>query len=101
MSSTPNFRVIIVGGGPVGLTAAHMFSKAGIDYVLLERRDTVTPQNGSSLAVTPQTLRVYDQLDLLEPTRKVNHPLHVKHIVTSSGGLLYNTTYIYDWVVEE
>lgn len=101
MSSASDFRVIIVGGGPVGLTAAHMFSKAGIDYVLLERRDTVTPQEGSSLAVTPQTLRIYDQLDLLEPVRKVDHPQHVKHVVTSSGGLLYNTTHIYDWIVEE
>ncbi|ORY63297.1 uncharacterized protein BCR38DRAFT_436448 [Pseudomassariella vexata] len=101
MSTPPaNFRVIIVGGGPIGLTAAHMLSKAGIDFILLERRGTVTPQDGTSLAIAPQTLRVLDQLDLLEPVRWIDHAIRKKNIVTHKG-VLYNTTYPPIWAEED
>ncbi|KUL84905.1 hypothetical protein ZTR_07879 [Talaromyces verruculosus] len=60
------FRIIVAGGGLVGLTTAHILSKAGIDFVVLEQHDNVTPYLGSLLSIAPSTLRVIDQLDLLD-----------------------------------
>ncbi|KAK0615116.1 FAD binding domain-containing protein [Bombardia bombarda] len=60
-----NFRVIIVGGGPVGLTTALALSKAGIDFVLLERRDNVlNPSIGAGVALWPHGIRFMSQLGL-------------------------------------
>jgi 2-polyprenyl-6-methoxyphenol hydroxylase-like FAD-dependent oxidoreductase len=61
------FRVIVAGGGLVGLTTAHILSKAGIDFVVLEQHDNVTPYLGSLLSIMPSTLRVLDQIGLLRP----------------------------------
>jgi hypothetical protein len=60
------FRVIIVGGGPAGLCLAHALAGAGIDYVLLERRDTVVQRSGLGLALWPHGVRILDQLGLFE-----------------------------------
>lgn len=69
MTTPSTFRAIIVGGGPVGLTAAHSFSRAGIDFVVLEARDTCTPDAGSSLVLNPGSLRIFHQLGLEEQAR--------------------------------
>jgi 2-polyprenyl-6-methoxyphenol hydroxylase-like FAD-dependent oxidoreductase len=61
---TQPFRVIIVGGGPVGLTAAHALLAAGIDFVVLEARPTFTPEEGASLLAYASTQRVWHQLGL-------------------------------------
>ncbi|KAI0449143.1 putative monooxygenase [Xylaria acuta] len=45
------FRVIVVGGGLVAITAAHILSKADIDFVILEQHDNLTPWIGSLLDV--------------------------------------------------
>lgn len=94
-----DFRVIVVGGGPNGLTAAHMLSKAGIDFVVLEKRDTCMAEVGASLVVGPNTARVYDQLGLLGPTRDLYHPLFPKYIVTHQG-VRYDTGRQFEWVTE-
>jgi 2-polyprenyl-6-methoxyphenol hydroxylase-like FAD-dependent oxidoreductase len=94
------FRVIIVGGGPVGLMAAHAFSAAGLDFVLLERRNTVVGSDGASLAIYPHTLRVMDQLHLLEPLERIKSTMkHAKSL--THGGVCYNTAYTYDWCMEK
>ncbi len=60
------FKVIVVGGGPAGLTAAHALSRAGIDYVVPEHRPSVTTDLGASLGLWPHGLRVLAQLGLLD-----------------------------------
>ncbi|CAK7201566.1 hypothetical protein SEUCBS139899_004272 [Sporothrix eucalyptigena] len=70
-TSNPNFRAIIVGGGPVGLCLAHAFTLAGIDYVLLERRETPVEPSGFGLALWPHGVRILDQLGLLEEGREM------------------------------
>ena len=79
------FKVIVVGGGPVGLIAAHILHKAGIDFVLLEKYHTVTPEPGSSLAIWPQTVRVLDQLQMLESLKPIMNPLDDKTVLTHKG----------------
>ncbi|ROV90217.1 hypothetical protein VMCG_10252 [Cytospora schulzeri] len=77
-ASTP-FRAIIVGGGPNGLCLAHALHLAGIDYTLLERSDEMVRQDGASLALWPHSVRILDQLGLLDEARRHYLPVRTKH----------------------
>ncbi|KAM0414705.1 hypothetical protein ACHAPT_013444 [Fusarium lateritium] len=59
------FKVIVVGGGPVGLTAAHALSRGGVDFTILERREHPVIDAGSNLVLTVTGLRALGQLGLL------------------------------------
>ncbi|KAI0390743.1 FAD binding domain-containing protein [Xylariaceae sp. FL0594] len=86
MSSGKNeFRVIIVGGGPAGLTAAHALSKAGIDFVLLERRPVIVEDVGASLVLETRTLRVLAQLGLLNPVSDISTDIDGNCAMTEDG----------------
>lgn len=69
------FKAIIIGAGPVGLCAAHALGLAGIDFVVLERRDTVAKDVGASLVLSPSGLRVMQQFGLLETLQKIGGEL--------------------------
>lgn len=58
--------VIIVGSGPVGLTAALAFAKYQIPFLVLEEDETVStlPKAGTLM---PRTLEVFSHLGVLEP----------------------------------
>ncbi|KAH8645770.1 hypothetical protein BX600DRAFT_421339 [Xylariales sp. PMI_506] len=73
--SLTSFKVIIVGGGPVGLTAAHALERAGIDFILLERRPSVVIDAGSNLVLLPLGMRILGQLGLLDHLNSVSSPL--------------------------
>jgi 2-polyprenyl-6-methoxyphenol hydroxylase-like FAD-dependent oxidoreductase len=77
--SSSNFKVIIVGGGPVGLTAAHALTRAGIDFVVLESRPTIVIDAGSNLVLLPTGLRLLNQLGLIEDINAISSPLGVTH----------------------
>lgn len=77
------FRIIVAGGGLVCLTTAHILSKAGIDFVVLEQHDNVTPYLGSLLSIMPSTLRVLDQLDLLDTFNEHCDIVHRLHFFTA------------------
>lgn len=64
------FRVIVVGGGVAGLAASHAFQKAGIAHVVLERRSTVAPAEGASIAMYPNGARILHQMGALEAVQK-------------------------------
>ncbi|TKA75880.1 hypothetical protein B0A55_04847 [Friedmanniomyces simplex] len=64
-----NFKVIVVGGGPIGLTAA------AIDFPILEHRSHVIADAGSNLVLMLIGLRAISQLDLLDPLNAVSSPL--------------------------
>ena len=87
MSTSPHFRAIIVGGGPVGLVAAHAFYRAGIDFVVLERQDAlaVPEAGGAGIAVMPNTLRLLAQLGLLDAVEAIGTPMNPGTVVTSDG----------------
>lgn len=91
------FRVIIVGGGPIGLLAAHCLSKAGIDFIVLERGGTLLPENGASLGIYPSTLRIFDQLGLLGPVQEMWSPLSRKIVITHDG-VIYKDHPRFQWM---
>lgn len=57
----------------MGLTAAHVLSKAGIDFVVLEARPTIVEDVGASLVLIPHSIRVLAQLGLLQKFRELGH----------------------------
>ncbi|KAK3325981.1 FAD binding domain-containing protein [Apodospora peruviana] len=69
-----DFKVIIVGAGPVGLAAGHCFSQAGISYEILERREKLDANQGASAALWPNTARIFAQLGLLEEALQIYFP---------------------------
>lgn len=69
------FKVIIIGGGPVGLATAHCLRLADIDYVLFEQRDTIADKQGAGINIMPQIVRVLHQFGLLDQVREVGVPM--------------------------
>jgi 2-polyprenyl-6-methoxyphenol hydroxylase-like FAD-dependent oxidoreductase len=57
-------RVLVVGGGVGGLTAASAFARRGVDVVLIERRPTFDVP-GVGLGQPANALRIYDALGVL------------------------------------
>src|SRR6056297_1385221 len=45
MGEEEKFDVIVVGGGPAGLTAAYIMAKAGLEVIVLERGDYCGSKN--------------------------------------------------------
>jgi 2-polyprenyl-6-methoxyphenol hydroxylase-like FAD-dependent oxidoreductase len=58
-------RVLVVGGGVGGLTAAATFARRGVEVVLIERRPSFDIP-GVGLGQPANALRVYDTLGVLE-----------------------------------
>ncbi|KAK1637598.1 FAD binding domain-containing protein [Colletotrichum phormii] len=84
MSSGP-FKVIIIGGGPSGITAAHALHHAGIDFVVLERRTNIVEDLGASLVLGAQSLRVFHQFGILENLLEIGGKLHENKGFTVDG----------------
>lgn len=75
MADTRPFRVVIGGGGIAGLTLANALEKAGIDYVLLESRNSISPQVGASIGFLPNGGRILDQLGCFDQLESTTVPL--------------------------
>ncbi|EXF81329.1 FAD binding domain-containing protein [Colletotrichum fioriniae PJ7] len=84
MSSGP-FKVIIVGGGPSGITAAHALHHAGIDFVVLERRTNIVEDLGASLVLGAQSLRVFHQFGILDSLMEIGGKLYENKGFTVDG----------------
>ena len=63
---TINTDVIIIGAGPTGLSLACQLIRYGIDFVVVEKNDTVTPFS-KAIGVQARTLEIYDQIGLAQP----------------------------------
>lgn len=55
--------VIIVGAGPTGLSLACQFIRYGIDFIIIEKNEGITPFS-KALGVHARTLEIYEQLGL-------------------------------------
>lgn len=80
-------QVIIVGGGITGLTMALMLQRLGVDYILLEAYGSVTPEQGASIALYANGLRILDQLGIFSQIEKVGVPAGISvHRDHTNGG---------------
>jgi 2-polyprenyl-6-methoxyphenol hydroxylase-like FAD-dependent oxidoreductase len=61
-----NTDVIIVGAGPTGLALACQFVRYGIDFVIIDKKEGVTPYS-KALGVHARTLEIYEQIGLAKP----------------------------------
>ncbi|GAD93915.1 hypothetical protein ANI_1_936034 [Paecilomyces variotii No. 5] len=84
-----SFKVIVIGGGPVGLVAAHALFLAGIDFVVLERRPAIVEDKGASLIVHPHSLRVLHQFGILEALLSRAAELY-HHLSFTADGYVFN-----------
>ncbi|MBA3693306.1 MAG: FAD-dependent monooxygenase, partial [Acidobacteria bacterium] len=57
--------VIIVGAGPTGLSLACQLVRYGIDFVIVEKNEGVTPYS-KAIGVHARTLEIYEQLGLAQ-----------------------------------
>jgi 2-polyprenyl-6-methoxyphenol hydroxylase-like FAD-dependent oxidoreductase len=58
--------VVIVGAGPTGLALACQFIRYGINFVVVDKREGITPYS-KALGVHARTLEIYEQLGLAQP----------------------------------
>ena len=58
--------ILVLGAGPVGLTAAHALTERGMDFVLLDREQR-SNTHSYALALHPETLLLLERLNTLEP----------------------------------
>jgi 2-polyprenyl-6-methoxyphenol hydroxylase-like FAD-dependent oxidoreductase len=65
MATTIKTDIIIVGAGPTGLSLACQLIRYGIDFVIIEKNEGVTPYS-KALGVHARTLEIYEQLDLAQ-----------------------------------
>ena len=55
--------VIIIGAGPTGLSLACQFVRYGIDFVIAEKNEAITPYS-KAIGVQARTLEILDQIGL-------------------------------------
>ncbi|KAI0151994.1 FAD/NAD(P)-binding domain-containing protein [Hypoxylon sp. NC0597] len=84
-----NFKVIVVGGGPVGLTMANALAKAGIDFVVLELRPAVAEDEGASLVLGPQSMRVLAQIGILDHLKSIGMEVIECRLNAASDGYMH------------
>lgn len=91
------FRIVIVGGSIAGLTLAHCLKRLNIDYVVLESRDDIAPQIGSSIGFTPNGARVLDQLGIFDDVLKEVEPLIKSFNWIGNGKLIAESNDVAVW----
>lgn len=64
MASTRT-EVVIVGAGPTGLSLACQLTRYGVDFVLCDRQEGITPYS-KAIGVQARTLEIYEQIGLAE-----------------------------------
>ncbi|MFM9904566.1 MAG: FAD-dependent monooxygenase [Pyrinomonadaceae bacterium] len=58
-----NTDVIIIGAGPTGLALACQLIRYGVDFIIIDEKDTTTPYS-KAIGVQARTLEIYDQIGL-------------------------------------
>ncbi|KAL4746284.1 hypothetical protein BDW72DRAFT_197825 [Aspergillus terricola var. indicus] len=83
-------QVLIIGGGIAGLTLALALEHCPvhIEYLLLERQSTLTPQVGASIGLAPNGSRILDQLGVYEALSTLLYPVSSEGLHDRNGRCL-------------
>ncbi|OAA58436.1 pentachlorophenol 4-monooxygenase [Niveomyces insectorum RCEF 264] len=74
-SIQPEYDVVIVGGGPVGLLMAYQLKRFGLSSAVFEQYEKETQDAfGRAIAFFPRTMEQLDQLELSEPMLQTGFP---------------------------
>jgi 2-polyprenyl-6-methoxyphenol hydroxylase-like FAD-dependent oxidoreductase len=65
MATTTKTDVLIIGAGPTGLSLACQLTRYGVDFIIVEKNEGVTPYS-KAVGVQARTLEIYEQLGLAE-----------------------------------
>ena len=83
METTMNTDVLIVGAGPTGLALACQLIRYGIDFIIVDKKETITPYS-KAIGVQARTLELYEQIDLAG--KLVEQGLLTKRVRLLEGG---------------
>lgn len=73
-------QVIVVGAGPVGLTAAIELRRRGVDVLIVDKRDDVAPW-AKAVGIQPRTLEIWDQVGVVDAALDAS--------ITMAGQVMY------------
>lgn len=65
MEPTNKTEVLIIGAGPTGLSLASQFIRYGIDFVIIEKNESLTPYS-KAIGVHARTLEIFEQIGLAQ-----------------------------------
>lgn len=65
VNSMRSTDVIIVGSGPTGLAFACQLIRYGIDFIIIDKKETTTPYS-KAIGVQARTLEIYEQIGLAD-----------------------------------
>src|SRR5688500_17162715 len=65
MNRSTKTDVIIIGAGPTGLALASQFIRYGIDFIIIDKKETTTPHS-KAIGVQARTLEIYEQIGLAD-----------------------------------
>src|SRR5262250_171098 len=63
MQTTLTTDVLIIGAGPTGLSLAGQLLRYGIDFIIVEKNEGITPYS-KAIGVHARTLEIFDQIGL-------------------------------------
>ena len=66
MQTTIKTDVVIIGAGPTGLSLAAQFIRHGVDFVIIDKNESVTPYS-KAIGTQARTLKIYEQMGLAKP----------------------------------
>ena len=89
-------KVLIVGGGPVGMTLAHVLAHYGVGSVLVERNPSTT-QHPKMDITNSRSMELFERVGLADRLRAVavpdSQPFDVSWITTLNGHELHRFVY--------